>query len=217
MTTNGPHATHPYFIRLSKTGDPNAPITYNVGNGGPTLDQRAVIDASSSWCASASPLDDPDVLRSPGRRCDHRKTTERGQRGTATTATATGTAPTDMAYGPSGQYLWPGFRPSAASTSSSRTTGGGGLATLAMSRFSSGVGRSGAELEPASTRSILGTDPTVASIGFDNGAAFRLAAYLVRGLVREACARPRHGPERRAPAVTHTRYVANTQGTTPRQ
>ena len=34
-----------YFIRLSKTGDPNAAITYNVGNGGPTLDQRTVIDA----------------------------------------------------------------------------------------------------------------------------------------------------------------------------
>ena len=35
----------PYFIRLSKTGDPNAAITYDVGNGGPTLDQRAIIDA----------------------------------------------------------------------------------------------------------------------------------------------------------------------------
>ena len=35
----------PYFIRLSKTGDPNAAISYNVGNGGPTLDQRTVIDA----------------------------------------------------------------------------------------------------------------------------------------------------------------------------
>ncbi len=45
VTTNGPLSPDPYFIRLSKTGDPNAAITYNVGNGGPTLDQRAVIDA----------------------------------------------------------------------------------------------------------------------------------------------------------------------------
>src|SRR5205807_1632641 len=45
VTTNGSRATHPYFIRLSKTGDPNAAISYNVGNGGPTLDQRTVIDA----------------------------------------------------------------------------------------------------------------------------------------------------------------------------
>src|SRR5205085_3495894 len=45
VTTNGPLASHPYFIRLSKTGDPNAAISYGVGNGGPTLDQREVIDA----------------------------------------------------------------------------------------------------------------------------------------------------------------------------
>src|SRR6185436_9190888 len=38
VTTNGPLAAHPYFIRLSKTGDPNAAISYNVGNGGPKLD-----------------------------------------------------------------------------------------------------------------------------------------------------------------------------------
>src|SRR3989454_9758208 len=44
VTTNGPLANHPYYIRLSKTGDPNAAISYNVGNGGPTPDQRAVID-----------------------------------------------------------------------------------------------------------------------------------------------------------------------------
>src|SRR5207245_1288254 len=45
VTTTGPLASHPYFIRLSKTGDPNAAISYNLGNGGPTLDQRTVIDA----------------------------------------------------------------------------------------------------------------------------------------------------------------------------
>ena len=45
VTTNGPLSPSPYFIRLSKTGDPDAAITYNVGNGGATLDQRSVIDA----------------------------------------------------------------------------------------------------------------------------------------------------------------------------
>src|ERR1700730_15534061 len=38
VTTTGSQASHPYFIRLSKTGDPNAAITYNVGNGGTILD-----------------------------------------------------------------------------------------------------------------------------------------------------------------------------------
>ena len=45
VTTNGPLSTSPYFIRLSKTGDPNAAISYNTGNGGPTLDQRSIVDA----------------------------------------------------------------------------------------------------------------------------------------------------------------------------
>ncbi|HEU5392465.1 MAG TPA: glycoside hydrolase family 15 protein [Streptosporangiaceae bacterium] len=43
VTTTGPDGPR-YFIRLSKTGDPNAAISYSLGNGGPTLDQRSVID-----------------------------------------------------------------------------------------------------------------------------------------------------------------------------
>ena len=35
VTTTGPDASR-YFIRLSKTGDPNAAISYSLGNGGPT-------------------------------------------------------------------------------------------------------------------------------------------------------------------------------------
>ena len=66
VTTNGPLADHPYFIRLSKTGDPNAAITYNVGNGGPTLDQREVIDAGFLELSRLGvlPADDPDILQS---------------------------------------------------------------------------------------------------------------------------------------------------------
>src|SRR3989454_7652859 len=45
VTTNGPLASHPYFIRLSKTGDPNAAISYNLGNAGPTLDTPPYYDA----------------------------------------------------------------------------------------------------------------------------------------------------------------------------
>ena len=64
LTTNGPYGT--YFIRLSKTGDPNAAIAYNVGNGGPTLDQRAVIDAGFLEYARLGLMrpDDPDIVRS---------------------------------------------------------------------------------------------------------------------------------------------------------
>src|SRR5262249_27801486 len=66
VTTNGPAADHPYFIRLSKTGDPNAAISYNVGNGGPTLDQRSVIDAGFLELTRLGelPATAPDVLQS---------------------------------------------------------------------------------------------------------------------------------------------------------
>src|SRR5439155_22282756 len=66
VTTNGPLSARPYFIRLSKTGDPNAAISYNVGNGGPTLDQRQVIDAGFLELVRLGELSasDPDVLAS---------------------------------------------------------------------------------------------------------------------------------------------------------
>ncbi|MFN8075779.1 MAG: glucodextranase DOMON-like domain-containing protein [Kineosporiaceae bacterium] len=45
VTTTGPLSDKPYFIRLSKNGDPDEAVTYNLGNGGPDADQRAVVDA----------------------------------------------------------------------------------------------------------------------------------------------------------------------------
>ena len=63
VTTSGPHASR-YFIRLSKTGDPNAAISYNVGNGGPTLDQREVIDAGLPRAGTARRA----ARRRPGHR-----------------------------------------------------------------------------------------------------------------------------------------------------
>ena len=66
VTTNGPLSKKPYFIRLSKTGDPNAAISYSLGNGGPTLDQRSVIDAGFLELVRLGelPANDPDVLNS---------------------------------------------------------------------------------------------------------------------------------------------------------
>jgi glucoamylase len=47
VTTNGPLSTKPYFLRLTKDGDPNAATTYAIGDGGPTaIDQRRVVDPS---------------------------------------------------------------------------------------------------------------------------------------------------------------------------
>jgi hypothetical protein len=67
VTTSGPYAPS-YFIRLSKTGDPDAAITYGLGNGGPTLDQRAVVDGGFQELVRLGelPVSDPDVQASLG-------------------------------------------------------------------------------------------------------------------------------------------------------
>jgi glucoamylase len=47
VTSNGPLSDKPYFLRLTKDGDPDAGTTYSVGDGGPSaIDQRRVVDAS---------------------------------------------------------------------------------------------------------------------------------------------------------------------------
>ena len=66
VTTTGPYGSDPYFIRLSKTGDPDAGVDYNLGNGGPTRDERAVVDAGFLELPRLGilPGGDPDVARS---------------------------------------------------------------------------------------------------------------------------------------------------------
>jgi glucoamylase len=46
VTKNGPYRPLPYYLRLTKDGNPNAVTTYNLGNGDPrNIDQRKVVDA----------------------------------------------------------------------------------------------------------------------------------------------------------------------------
>jgi glucoamylase len=47
VTTTGPYSSGPYFLRLTKDGNPNAGTTYNIGDSGPSnVDQRRVVDPS---------------------------------------------------------------------------------------------------------------------------------------------------------------------------
>ncbi|MEU4216453.1 glycoside hydrolase family 15 protein [Actinoplanes sp. NPDC026623] len=47
VTTTGPYSAEPYFLRLTKDGDPDAGTTYDIGDGGPVgVDQRRVVDPS---------------------------------------------------------------------------------------------------------------------------------------------------------------------------
>jgi glucan 1,4-alpha-glucosidase len=226
VTTTGPLASHPYFIRLSKTGDPNAAISYNVGNGGPTLDQRTVIDAGFLELVRLGEFraNDPDVLRSL-RVVDAtiKSTTANGPGWHRYNGDGYGDRASDgRPWAPSGQgtgHLWPALSAERAEHELvSGDKAGAADLLLGMSRFASGVGlipEQNWEL-PDLPASPYGTDPTVASIGFVNGGPAGSAAPLTWSaasfvrLARDLAT----GRNVVLPRSTHSRYVARTQGTT---
>jgi len=68
VTDTGPYTSKPYFLRLSKAGDPNAAVVYNLGNGSIDADQRSVVDAGFLELARLGelPAADPDIANSLG-------------------------------------------------------------------------------------------------------------------------------------------------------
>ncbi|HVD29875.1 MAG TPA: glucodextranase DOMON-like domain-containing protein, partial [Mycobacteriales bacterium] len=229
VTSNGPNSPDPYFIRLSKTGDPNADIDYNVGNGGPTLDQREVIDAGFLELPRLGilPADDPDVLRSLRVvDADIRRDTASGPGWHRYTGDGYGDGDGDgHPWAPTGRgngHLWPvlaGERAEHHISLGDDTTASQLLDS--MRRFASGFGlipEQGWE-NPDLAPSPFGTPPEVASIGFANGkpagSASPLtwsAAQFVR-LVRDV------GVSwlLEQPANTVRRYVTNQQQQTTLQ
>jgi glucoamylase len=65
VTENGPLADHPYYVRLTVDGDANAGTTYTIADGGPTVDQRSVVDPSFLELVrfGVKSPDDPNILR----------------------------------------------------------------------------------------------------------------------------------------------------------
>ena len=225
VTTTGSHASR-YFIRLSKTGDPNAAISYNVGNGGPTLDQREVIDAGFLELARLGelPVGDPDIARSlQVVDATIKSTTARGPGWHRYNGDGYGDRASDgRPWAPSGQgtgHLWPALSAERGEheQASGNATGAASL-LLGMNRFASGVGlipEQNWEL-PDLPPSPYGTDPTLASIGFENGGAAGSASPLTwsaASFVRLA-GNLAAGRNIVLPAATHSRYVARTQGQT---
>ncbi len=67
VTTNGPLSEEPYFLRLTKDGQPNTGTTYGMGDGGPSsVDQREIVDPSFLDLVryGIEAPDDPAVLSS---------------------------------------------------------------------------------------------------------------------------------------------------------
>jgi glucan 1,4-alpha-glucosidase len=226
VTTNGPAAAHPYFIRLSKTGDPNAAISYNVGNGGPTLDQRSVIDAgflelvrlglkpsNDTAVTESLPVVDATIeTNTPSGPGWHRYNGD-GYGDGATDGHPW--APTNKGTG----HLWPllteergEYDVSSGQVSTAVTL----LST--MQNFASGVGlipEQDWEL-PNLAASPFGSDPTVASIGFQNGHPAGSAAPLTwsAGVYVRLLRDITTNKLLEQPANTFNRYVAHQQGQT---
>ena len=69
VTTTGPYSSQPYFLRLTKDGNPDAGTTYTIGDSGPSkVDQRAVVDGGYLDLVRLGvlPADDPAVVNSLG-------------------------------------------------------------------------------------------------------------------------------------------------------
>ncbi len=66
VTHNGPYSDAPYFLRLTKNGNPDSEYIYNLGNGSIDVDQRAVVDGGFQELVRLGelPADDADVQNS---------------------------------------------------------------------------------------------------------------------------------------------------------
>jgi glucan 1,4-alpha-glucosidase len=226
VTTSGPLAAHPYFIRLSKTGDPNAAISYNVGNGGPTLDQRNVIDAGFIELTRLGILapTDADVAQSlPVVDATIKSDTASGSGWHRYNGDGYGDRSSDgRPWEPSGQgtgHPWPVL--SAERAEQALQTGGTASAVTLLdgiAKFASGVGLIPEQdwEFPDLAASPYGTDPTVASIGFVNGKPAGSAAPLTwaTGAFVRLFTDIGAGRLLDQPANTVARYITHTQGQT---
>jgi len=235
VTTNGPDGPH-YFIRLSKTGDPNAAISYNLGNGGPTLDQRAVLDGGFQELTRLGelPISDADVQASLAVIDSHISVSTPSGTGyyrygnSAASGSADGYgdcfqpsqdsckvvgAPwptTDTGTG----HLWPNLSGERAESDLSEGHTSDAESLLqAIINFSSGVGLVPEQAweDPNLPASPFGSDPATASIGFTDGKAAGSASPLTwaQGQELRLILSLGTGSNVDTPAVTTARYVTN--------
>jgi glucan 1,4-alpha-glucosidase len=226
VTTNGPLATHPYYIRLSKTGDPNAAISYGLGNGGPTLDQRAVIDQGFLEMVRlglTSPSDPTIAASLPVVDTTIKADTSTGAGFHRYNGDGYGDGAADgHPWAPSGQgtgHLWPALAGERGEYELAHGDAAAGWRRLmAMLGGASGPGLIPEQVWelPTLAASPFGTDPTVASIGFHNGGPAGSASPLTWSdgqyvrLFRDLAA----GKVLEQPAVAANRYVAHQQAQT---
>jgi glucoamylase len=235
VTTTGPDGPR-YFIRLSKTGDPNAAISYSLGNGGPTVDQRSVIDGGFQELARLGelPISDSDIQASLGvldkqiavttpSGTGYYRYGNSAAKGSAdgygdcyqpsqTSCTVPGApwAPTDIGTG----HLWPNLSGERAESDLASGHQASAASLLqAIISFSSGVGLVPEQAweDPDLPASPFGSDPATASIGFTDGKATGSASPLTWAQAQELrlIVSLAAGHNVDTPSVTTDRYVAH--------
>ena len=229
VTTNGPLSSQPYFIRLSKDGDPNAATTYSIGNGGGSYDQRTIIDAGFLELVRLGELSagDTDVQHSLsvvdatiGEKTASGSGWPRYNHdgyGDCSDAVKCGTvgapwAPTGNGTG----HIWPVLTAERAQqdqASGKRATAGRLLGSMLNETSGDGLVPEQVWDAPDVPKSPYGTDPTVASIGFTNGRPAGSTSPLTWGsasLVR-LVADLGAGRSLETPDLTTKRYVRHHQ------
>jgi glucoamylase len=236
VTHDGPYSADPYFIRLSRNGDPDAAITYNLGNGSIDADQRAIVDGGFQELVRLGELSpsDPDVVNSlavvdkqiavstPSGTGYYRYGTD------ATAGSADGYGDcwtpdlTDCTI--DGQpwpttnhgsgHLWPVLSGERAETALAQGDTNLANAQLDFMRHtSSGVGLVPEQAweNPDLAVSPYGSDPTTASIGFVDGKAAGSASPLTWAQAQQLRLIADLGAHRilDRPDITTRRYVTN--------
>jgi glucoamylase len=236
VTHDGPYSAAPYFIRLSKNGDPDAAVTYNLGNGSIDADQRAVVDGGFQELVRLGelPASDPDVVNSlavvdkqiavstPSGTGYYRYGTD------ATNGSTDGygdcwtpdptNCPTDGQPWPTTDtgsgHLWPVLSGERAETALAQGDTALANAQLGFMRnSSSGVGLVPEQAweDPDLAASPYGSDPTTASIGFVDGKAAGSASPLTWAQAQQLRLIADLGAHRilDRPDITTRRYVTN--------
>jgi glucoamylase len=241
VTSTGPYSSSPYFIRLSRTGDPNAAVTYNLGNGVQgDHDQRSVVDGGFQELVRLGELSptDPDYLNSlavvdkqisvstPSGTGYYRYGTD------AADGSADGYGdcyqPSQSSCTNPGQpwpttntgtgHPWPvlsGERAESALLTGDKPTATAELEFMLRSASGEGLVPEQAWENPDLAASPYGSDPTTASIGFIDGQPAGSAAPLTWAQAQELrlILNVGTGTIVDQPAIVADRYVRNTPPT----
>ncbi|MBS2962541.1 glucan 1,4-alpha-glucosidase [Actinocrinis puniceicyclus] len=237
VTTTGPDSSNPYFIRLSKSGDPNAATTYNLGNGGPTLDQRSVIDGGFQELVRLGELAPTDPMFRNSLSVLDKQISVTTATGTgyyrygnaasagsadgygdcstveSQTSCTVGGEPwptTDVGTG----HLWPVLSGERAESDLAENNPSGASALLSfMIKSASGIGLVPEQVweDPSLPAAPFGSDPATASIGFDNGRPAGSASPLTWAQAQELRLIVDLGTNRIVdrPGLTAARYVTH--------